>query len=66
MGGYDPRKNQTTIIQGDKGKLALSMKRKSVPSKVTVKDPNHGVDYDNSEEQGSQCPSKSHCDKSDK
>ena len=51
MGGSDPRKKQTTIIQGERGKLALSNKRKSVPLKVTVKDPNNSDNKNNDEEQ---------------
>ena len=66
MGGSDPRKKQTTIIQGDKGKLALLRKRKLVPSKVALKDPNYGDDDDDSEDQGKQHPpKKSHHDKLD-
>ena len=57
MGRSDPRKKQTTIIQGERGKLALSKKRKSVPSKVVVKDPNDG-DNDDDKEQESQHPLK--------
>ena len=60
MGGSDPRKKQTTIIQGEKGKLALLRKRKSVPLKVAVKDPNNGDDDDNDEDQGKQHPPKKH------
>ena len=67
MGGSDPKKKQTTIIQGEKGKLALLRKRKSVPLKVTVKDPNEGDDDDNNDDHGKQHPSKNSChEKSDK
>ena len=67
MGGSNLRKKQTTIVQGEKGKLALSRKRKSVPSKVAVKDPNDGDDDDDDNDQGKQHPSKkSHHDKLDK
>ena len=58
MGGSKQKKKQTTIIPGEKGKLALSSKRKSVPSKVVVKDLNDSNDDDDEEEEGSQHPLK--------
>ena len=60
MSRSEQKKKQTTIIQGERGKLALSKKRKSVPSKVAVKEP----DNDDDEEEESQClPKKSQGDK---
>ena len=65
MGGSDPRKKQTTIIQGEKGKLVLAKKRKSVSSKVAIKDPDDDGDDDDNR-QGKQLPQKKPChDESD-
>ena len=55
MGRSDQKKKQTTIIQGERGKLALSKKRKLVPSKVVVKDLSNGDDDNDEQEEESQC-----------